>query len=224
MKTLDSQDLCLFFLELYRKASSLPEEKLYEYFLDHAVKITQSTIGFFHFVGSNQKTIILTTWNKEALKNCSASYATHYRIEQAGNWADSIRLKRPIIYNDYADSPNQKGLPEGHVAINRLLTFPIIEKGEVRAIFGVGNKTEPYVKNDVVQLDLVSNELSKILKLRKSDKRYNQLFNNMDEGFFLGEIIVDEQGKPVDWVFLEANNAFEKQSGLNVKDMIGKTV
>ena len=224
MNNLDSKAIGLFFLELYRKASILPEEELYEYFLDHAVKITKSTIGFFHFVGSNQKTIILTTWNKEALKNCSTNFSTHYPIEQAGNWADSVRLKRPIIYNEYANSPNQKGLPEGHVAINRLLTFPIIEEDEVQAIFGVGNKTEPYVKSDIVRLNLVATELNKILKLRQSEKRYHQLFSSMDEGFFLGEIIVDKHEKPVDWVFLEANDAFEKQSGLSLKDIVGKPV
>ncbi len=224
MDNLDSESLSSFFLELHRKALILPEEKLYEYFLDYAVKITKSAIGFFHFVGNNQKTIILTTWNKEALKNCSANYDSHYPIEKAGNWADSIRLKHPIIYNEFSKSPNQKGLPEGHVAINRLLTFPIIEESEVRAIFGVGNKTEPYVKNDLVELNLVAGELIKILKLRQSEKRYHQLFSNMDEGFFLGKIIVDKQGRPIDWIFLEANNSFERQSGLNLKDIVGKRV
>jgi len=224
MDNLDSESLSSFFLELHRKALILPEEKLYEYFLDYAVKITKSAIGFFHFVGNNQKTIILTTWNKEALKNCSANYDSHYPIEKAGNWADSIRLKHPIIYNEFSKSPNQKGLPEGHVAINRLLTFPIIEESEVRAIFGVGNKTEPYVKNDLVELNSVAGELIKILKLRQSEKRYHQLFSNMDEGFFLGKIIVDKQGRPIDWIFLEANNSFERQSGLNLKDIVGKRV
>jgi len=224
MDHLDSHALSSFLLELYRKAPSSPEEKLYEYFLDHAVKITKSSIGFFHFVSNSQKMIILTTWNKEALKNCTANYDTHYPIEKAGNWADSIRLKRPIIYNEYPKSPNQKGLPDGHVAINRLLSFPIVEKGEVRAIFGVGNKAKPYVKNDIVQLNLVASELNKILRLRQSEKRYHQLFSNMDEGFFLGEIVVDEQEEPIDWVFLEANNAFEKQSGLSLKSIVGKAV
>ncbi len=74
-----------FLLALYQKALTLPEKELYNYFLDHAVNLTKSEIGFFHFVGSDQKTIILTTWNEGALKTCTANYSVHYPVEQAGN-------------------------------------------------------------------------------------------------------------------------------------------
>jgi len=158
---LDSEDKARFLLELYRKASSLAENDLYEYFLDHAVSITESKIGFFHIVGNDQRTITLKAWNKEALGMCRANYDAHYPIEQAGNWADSIRFKRPVIYNDFKNSPNQKGLPAGHVLVKRVLSFPLIEYGKVYAIFGVGNKTEKYSSNDVLQLELVSSELNK---------------------------------------------------------------
>jgi GAF domain-containing protein len=155
-----------FLLELYRKALSLQKNELYEYFLDHAVKVTQSEIGFFHFVSSDEKNIVLTTWNKQALKTCNADYTSHYPIEKAGNWADCIRQKKPVIYNDFKLSPNQKGLPTGHTKINRIISFPLIENNQVIAIFGVGNKDEPYNQNDVLQLVLVSAELNKIIKTK----------------------------------------------------------
>lgn len=100
-----------FLLELYQKALHLSDKELNDYFLNNAVRLTGSTIGFFHFVSDDQKSIILTVWNEEALKNCKANYSTHYPIELAGNWVDCIRFKRPIIYNDFAKSPNQKGTP-----------------------------------------------------------------------------------------------------------------
>ena len=38
----------------------------------------------------------------EALKNCDrAGHETHYPLEQAGNWVDCVRLKGPVIYNDF---------------------------------------------------------------------------------------------------------------------------
>lgn len=60
--------------------------------------------------------------------------------------------------------------------------------------------------------------------LRESEQRYYNLFSGMDEGFFLGEPIVDENNNLVDYRFLEANSSFEKQSGLKVKDVLGKRV
>ncbi len=227
----DSKDTGSFLLGLYRKALSLKENELYEYFLDHAVNITKSKIGFFHFVCSDQKTIRLTSWNKEALKNCTANYDVHYSIEQAGNWADCIRLKRPVIYNDFLKSPNQKGLPNGHVPIKRLLTIPIIEGGKVYGIFGVGNKEELYSKGDAVQLHLIANELNKIMKqriaeaeIRESREKYRSLFQNMIDGFAYCKMIYDDQGKPVDFEYLEVNDAFERLTGLKKESVLGKRV
>jgi len=153
-------------LNLYNKALHLRDKELYDYTLDQVVHLTDSTIGFFHIITDDQNDIILTTWNDEALKNCTASYDTHYAVNQAGNWVDCVRLKRPIIYNEFSNSPNQKGLPEGHVAVQRFMSIPVLEEDNVRIIFGVGNKTEPYEDRDVVQLQLVANELHKIIKLR----------------------------------------------------------
>ena len=50
--------------------------------------------------------------------------------------------------------------------------------------------------------------------LRESEKRYHTLFDTIDEGFCVVEVIFDEKGKPVDYRFLEVNAAFEKQTGL----------
>jgi PAS domain S-box-containing protein len=218
-----------FFLELYRKAQSLYENELYEYFLDHAVNLTKSKIGFFHFVSADQKTVKLTAWNEEALKNCTANYAVQYPIEQAGNWADSIRLKRPVIYNDFENSPNQKGLPKGHTPIKRTLCMPILEGDEVSAIFGVGNKPAPYTDEDIVQLEVIANELNKIIKqrraeseLRDSKEKYQSLFTNMLDGFAYCQLLFDEQGKTRDFVCLEVNDAFERITGIKKETILGK--
>ena len=157
-------------LELYDQAPLLTDSQLYDYALDKAVDLTGSVIGFFHRVSEDQKTVILTAWNAEALKNCTATYETHYALDKAGNWVDCVRQKCPIVYNDFADSPNQKGLPEGHSPVRRFMSIPVVEDGKVRIIFGVGNKAEPYENHDVVQLQLVANELHKILKQRSSDE------------------------------------------------------
>jgi two-component system CheB/CheR fusion protein len=60
--------------------------------------------------------------------------------------------------------------------------------------------------------------------LRESEQRYRTLFSNMEEGFFLGEPILDKKGNPVDFRILEANSAFEKQTGLKLSDLLGKTI
>jgi len=61
-------------------------------------------------------------------------------------------------------------------------------------------------------------------ELRKSEQKYRLLFENMTVGFALHEMIYDENGKPVDYRYIEVNPAFEKLTGAKAADLIGHTV
>ena len=50
--------------------------------------------------------------------------------------------------------------------------------------------------------------------LRESEERYRSLFNSIDEGFCIIEMIFDEREQPVDYRFIEVNPTFQKQIGL----------
>ncbi len=49
---------------------------------------------------------------------------------------------------------------------------------------------------------------------RESETRFRTLFESMDEGYCVVEMIFDEQNHPIDYRFLEVNPAFEKQTGI----------
>jgi PAS domain S-box-containing protein len=57
--------------------------------------------------------------------------------------------------------------------------------------------------------------------LRASEARYRALFDAIDEGFCVLQMIFDDAGHPVDYRFVEANPAFGKQTGL--VDAVGRT-
>lgn len=57
-----------------------------------------------------------------------------------------------------------------------------------------------------------------------SEERYRQLFSTMMHGFAVHEIICNDQGVPVDYRFLEMNPAFEDQTGMNRKEVVGKRI
>jgi PAS domain S-box-containing protein len=52
--------------------------------------------------------------------------------------------------------------------------------------------------------------------LSESEERYRTLFNSIDEGFCVIEVLFDEKLRAVDYLFLEVNPAFESQSGLTM--------
>jgi PAS domain S-box-containing protein len=55
-------------------------------------------------------------------------------------------------------------------------------------------------------------------------KQFDMFFDRMLDGFAYHKIVVDKAGKPVDYVFLEVNHAFEKMTGLKRERIIGKRV
>ena len=60
--------------------------------------------------------------------------------------------------------------------------------------------------------------------LRESEERYRGLFEGMTEGFALHEIVLDENGVPCDYRFLELNPAFARLTGLAVEEVKGKRI
>jgi PAS domain S-box-containing protein len=158
-----------YLYELYNKSQSLNVRELYKFALDSAVLITGSTIGYLHTLANDQKEINLAMWNGEALKNCKTKPVEHYTLDKAGIWADAVRLKKPVIHNNYDEVPDKKGLPPGHVKITRHMSVPVIDNGEVRLIFGVGNKESDYTQEDAMSLQLIADELQKILVQKRTE-------------------------------------------------------
>jgi PAS domain S-box-containing protein len=60
--------------------------------------------------------------------------------------------------------------------------------------------------------------------LGESEHRYRSLFESMDEGFALCDMIYDERGKPVDFRYLDVNPAFARLTGLEAERVVGQTV
>ena len=58
--------------------------------------------------------------------------------------------------------------------------------------------------------------------LRESEDRYRGLFNSMDEGYCILELIFDQYDKPVDYRYLEVNLSFEKLTGM--QGALGKRI
>jgi diguanylate cyclase (GGDEF)-like protein/PAS domain S-box-containing protein len=63
---------------------------------------------------------------------------------------------------------------------------------------------------------------SRTQELQKSERRFRFLFDKMLNGGAIHEIICDQDGRPVDFRFLEVNPAFERITGLSREEVIGR--
>jgi two-component system sensor histidine kinase/response regulator len=73
-------------------------------------------------------------------------------------------------------------------------------------------------------LEDVTERLAAERALSTSEARFRSLFEAMQEGFFLGELIYDAAGAPCDWRFLDVNPAHARIIGMRREEVVGKTV
>lgn len=146
------------------------QDALVEHALEEGVRLTNSMVGYQHFFNAGLKTLSLYQWSKEVLKECYAEKTPHYPLEEAGIWADCVRLRKPVIHNDYMKLKEKKGLPEGHFHLERHMSVPIFDSGNIVGVAGVGNKKEPYDESDSNQLSLFMNNMWHLFKQKSAEK------------------------------------------------------
>ena len=146
-------------------------DELLQLTLDELEALTGSTIGFFHFLETDQKTLWLQAWSTNTLQNMfeAGGKDSHYNVDQAGVWADCIHQRQPVIHNDYASLPQRKGIPEGHAPIIRELTVPILRNEQVVAIFGMGNKLQEYNASDVELVSTLADFAWDIIERKRAE-------------------------------------------------------
>ncbi len=162
--------------QLLDYASLHPVDELLQYALDEVCRITDSPIGFYHFVDPDQQGLTLQAWSTRTKEEfCRADGAgMHYDIGQAGVWADAVRTRAPVIHNDYAAVPDTKGLPPGHAQVVRELVVPVIRDERVVAVLGVGNKVTPYGEKDTVEVDYLADVTWEIIASRRDQEELRQ--------------------------------------------------
>jgi PAS domain S-box-containing protein len=161
-----------FRLSLLDSSADHSLQELLQEMLDVIGALTDSPIGFCHFVEPDQNTLSLATWSTRTMKEfCSATgQGTHYPIAEAGVWVDCVRQRWPVIHNDYASLPHRKGLPPGHAPITRELVVPIIRSDLIVAVVGVGNKPTDYHDSDVQIVSHLADVAWTIIERKRAEK------------------------------------------------------
>lgn len=209
------------------KMSHLDEEALTQYALEEAVRLTDSKIGYLHFVedegleeGIN---LNLFTWTDAVKKVCKAEKTAHYPLHAAGIWADSVRTKEPVIHNDYPGMGRSDKLPEGHINVTRHMCVPVFDGDRVIAVAGVGNKELPYNQTDSYQLSVFMKSMWEILTRKQAEKAAEEsreslerLINTSPMGVFVYKVIDN------DLILTHFNEAAQKSLGMKAGPHMGK--
>ncbi len=201
-----------------------------DFALESAIKLTDSKFGYIYHYSESKKEFTLNTWSKGVMKECEVEETqTVYKLDDTGIWGEAVRQRKSLIINDFnAPNPLKKGYPKGHVQVHRFMTVPIFRNNKIVAVVGLANKGSDYKEIDELQLTLLMDSVWNMIRqigaeeaIRESEEKYRGLFENALSAVAIHKIILDECGKPSDYVFLDANEAFETHTGLKVEDVVG---
>ncbi|MFD0893769.1 PAS domain-containing protein [Luteolibacter ambystomatis] len=130
-------------------------------------------------------------------------------------------MVRPDVASDSQLTPRQKAV-YADLEIGATLNKPLLKEDELLAVFFVHFREPHRFTEEEISLieemgerTWTSVERARAAEaLRISEENYRTLFESIDEGFCLIQMMFDENGRAFDYRFLEANPAFEKHTGL----------
>jgi two-component system cell cycle sensor histidine kinase/response regulator CckA len=159
-------------LELVEASRTLSLSELLTRSLDVIGEIVESPIGFYHFVQPDQRTLTLQQWSSRTLSTfCHVeAFDAHYDLDDAGVWADCVRERRAIVHNDYASLPNKRGLPPGHAKLVRQMVVPVMRRGKVVAVLGVGNRDRDYDDGDLALVSYLADVTWQVIELKRAEE------------------------------------------------------
>jgi len=153
-----------------------PEEEIYDYCIEASIKSLQSKYAFFGLISEDESIMKIHSWSKEVMKECAVKEVPFdFILSESGIWADCIRLRKPLIINDYKSYQNKKSIPEGHVKIERFISVPIFEGEKIVAVAALANKAENYTESDKYAFLTFMTRMWKIIKYNRIQKGYMEL-------------------------------------------------
>ncbi|MBF0565059.1 MAG: PAS domain S-box protein [Nitrospirae bacterium] len=162
-------------LEAMVQLSHLPDtplSKIMDFVLEKGIVLTGSKIGFIAFGNEDESLYTIQALSATVMKECAVTKegavmeegavmkkGLHLRTETAGLWAEAVRLRKPVIVNNYencATGPfSKKGYPVGHVPLTSIMAIPTFADNRIVAVSVIGNKEKDYNQTDVYQLTLL---------------------------------------------------------------------
>lgn len=106
--------------------------------------------------------------------------------------------------------------------------FPMISKDGEKKLMAFDGKIGYTDKNEFKQTHCTIKDITELTlaneKLKKSELNYNLLMDFLPMGMVLHKIVLDDQGKPIDYLFQDCNKQFEEQIGMKIDEVVGKSV
>ena len=180
--------------------------------LDASIESTENGILIVHNDGKivkvNNRFVEMWSVPKELLTNRDYKEIFNHIYSRVSNPKETDETVYQINSNPKSSSYGILYLNDGRIF--ERLTKPMLVEGILQG--------KVWTYHDITERKRIEKNL------RISEEKYHQLFDQMMDGFALHEIILNNEGKPIDYLILEVNKSYEQITGLKADDIIGKNV
>jgi PAS domain S-box-containing protein len=207
-------------------------QQLFETITKAAAEITHADHGVMHLYDSDSRKLrLLATYNVNGRlrKACETEAA-----DACSACAEAMRGEARVVVTDYETDERFAGSPAAQqyvdAGVRAVQSTPLISRAG-RLVGMVATHWRRAHEPDARQLrllDILGRQAADLIErsqadaaLRASEERYRTLFNSIDEGFCVMEVLFADSGEPADYRYLTVNPAFERQTG--VANVVGKT-
>lgn len=190
-------------------------------FLKHATTLIQelmdSPIAYMYEADEDQSSLKLLACSDEWLTQAGMSpLDVSLSLNDLGKWADALRNRRSTMLDGQLGAADSKGLMTWHVDLQRLVTVPVLEGGQVRLLVGVANKSQGYTHEEVTALQLLASTFWATLEQRRKTTLIRQLSEALEQSPH--SIIITDVNAKIKYV----NRAFCESSGYSSREVLGK--
>jgi signal transduction histidine kinase len=170
--------------------AAAPEVEIITYALEEAIRLTGSKIGWMGALSPDEKTLVMHCWSKGTRDECGIVDRPHsLNIASGGLWVEPIARRKPVIINDILKY-RARGVPCGHVHVERFMGVPIYDGGSIIAVAEVGNKESDYNGPDLRQLSLLMSGVWRIILRKRAEEA-------LSESRYQAELYVDFMGHDI---------------------------
>lgn len=132
-----------------------------------------------------------------------------------------LRVESNLPVKD-ADSPFAIA-QQGRKLTDIPFTIKDIQGGDRSIILSAAPvKSGNTVTGTVVAWHDVTEEKKRVRELRESEEKHRVLVENMNVAYAVHRMVENQSGKPIDYIYLEVNDAFERFTGLQRENILNK--
>ncbi len=181
-----------------------------------AAHLGLSACAFAELVESAQVGIIGHGWHRPGMPSLLGTYRMDEFV--APEVLRRCRAGEAVVIRDVFADPLTYGAQYAALNIGSFVSMPLVRDGEWRYLLVV-YRAEPHDWR-ADEIDLIREVTARIWTrleraraeeaLAASEEKYRTLFNSIDEGLVISELLYDEQGLPTDALMLETNPSYDR--------------